>query len=191
MAQQKQGSAGFSRKLKLGAVKVIRRDISKAKISVDFDGFVGGLTVQAVDLAGQASKGQGFTSKPTHFEVADAEPGSLDVIIIPTMEANEDHIPVEWTEKGRNGRMNLAKLLALKQIQIPAGTRMEIELTAKDDSDFGPAILLRLKDAAFIPKKKGPSRKKKVPESPATGSTSASTPANVPAAKPVQTPAGA
>lgn len=98
----------------------------------------------------------------------------MNVIMVPTMVENEDHIPVEWTDKGRSGRINLAKVLTLKQIRIPAGTHMDIELTQVTDPDFGPAILLQLKDAPFVAKKKGTPHKKKT-QAPGSGSAETKT----------------
>jgi hypothetical protein len=63
--------------------------------------------------------------------------------------------------------LNFVKLFAAKQIVIPDGTRMMIELYEENDPDFGPAVGMKLKSAAFVPKKKGTPRKKKSTAPPA------------------------
>lgn len=174
MTRQHPGSAVALRKLKLGDVKVVKRNITKAKVVVDSDGSTGLISLQGVALVGDVSVNRGLTSKPSHFEVADAEQDSLDVILVPTMVEDEDHIAIDWIEKGRSARMGLSRLMTLKQIRIPAGTRMDIDLSPTTDPDFGPAILLHLKDAPFVAKKKGAPRKKKG-QAPAAGNSSAET----------------
>ena len=53
----------------------------------------------------------------------------------------------------RRIHINLAKLLTLKGIRIPEGTRMVIEMYPDKDSQYGHVVGLKLKDAQFVPKK--------------------------------------
>lgn len=77
------------------------------------------------------------------------------------MSPGEDHLEVQWLKKGKLAKINLARLMSLKQVVIPDGTRMTIEIYPEHDPDYGPVIGMKLQGAPCVPKKKGKPRKKK------------------------------
>lgn len=166
--------------LKLSEVKFYPRNYSDAYVRVDSDGYTGESTVKGAELVDEVSLAQHNKAKPTDFLVADSAKNPGDVICVPMMGGGEDYIELTWISKGRAFKLNLAKLLTLKEILVPEGTRMVISLYQDDDPDYGPVVGMKLKGAAFEPKQKGKPRKKKGDNPTAPGAPAASA---APAAK--------
>lgn len=154
--------------LKLSGVKFYPRNYADACIMVDGRGYVGNVRLAGADIIGDISAHHIHTSKPTHLILEDSVTSPGDVICFPTMTDSEDYLKLEWGSKGKTAKVNMAKLLALKQIMIPLGTSLVVELNYEEHASYGPVVVMKLNNPEFRPVK---SKKKQEPATGTKGNT--------------------
>lgn len=147
-----------NRVLKLGKVIHYQKNFKHAAIVVSGDGYMGEARAKAAKVISDCSRAQHIQEKAAYLMVVDAVDNPDDVLAVPTMAESADHVRLEWVRNGRQVRMNLGELLTLKEIAIPDGTNMVIDLYEHTDPEFGPCLGLRLKGARFEPVEKRKSK---------------------------------
>lgn len=148
-----------TRKLKLSTIKFYQKVYRGCVIIVRDRSYTGVFSAIAGELIGDLAEALGQSRKPAALDLYESKTEPADVVAVPAPEANADNLLLEWFEKGRRTRSDLGKLLASRQIDVPQGSRLVIELAPDQDPDLGQVIRIRLKGAQFEATKKGKPRK--------------------------------
>ena len=137
------------RTVRLSQIDFTPRNYLDANVTVDGRGWTAKTSWNGGKLISQTGLAQGTGPAPTHLRVVKSEKNPGEYVLVPTNEASSDYIAVEWYNKGRFARFHFGKLLALKKMQIPKGTRMVATLFPETDSEFGNVVGILLNNVEY------------------------------------------
>jgi hypothetical protein len=152
MADEKRGVPEDDREVRLSQVPFSPRNYSDATIAVDDTGWMAKSSRNGARVISQTGVAQGQTTAPTHFRVVKSEQDPTEYCLVPTNQESDDFIKLTWYKQGRAVRFHAGKLLALKGIDIPAGTRMVAKLFHAQDSKYGHVVGIHLNKVEYVPK---------------------------------------
>jgi hypothetical protein len=140
------------RLVRLSEVEFLPRHYKDASLTVDEDSWMAKSTRSGGRLISQTGEARGQTAAPSHLQVVKSEKDPSEYVLAPTNEESDDHIEVTWYDHGRFVRFHAGKLLQLKKIEIPEGTRMVVSLFPDTDSIYGQVVGIRLSVPKFVAK---------------------------------------
>jgi hypothetical protein len=138
------------RTVRLSEVDFSPRNYVDANVSVPARGWMAKTSRNGGKLVSQTGVAQGTGAAPTHLRVVRSETNPGEFVLVPTNEESTDHIAVQWIDQGRFAKFHFGKLLALKKMQIPKGTRMVATLFPARDSQYGNVVGVILNEVEFV-----------------------------------------
>lgn len=142
-------AAGGGRIIQLDSIQAVNKNYKGAKLVINSDGYVGVILALGCELIDDTANVRGLPAKPAYVTFADSSTHPGDVVGIPANEKGPNQIAIQHSEKGSKMAMNWSKLLFLKGIQIPEGTRMIVQMYPDNDPEYGPVVGFKLKGAEF------------------------------------------
>lgn len=108
-------------------------------------------TAKTAKLFADTGEANNEGRSPTWLLLADSKTHPPDLIGVVSNRESADALEMIWTDQGNTVAVKAKKLLALRGITIPRGTRMFISVYEDVDPDFGKVVGIRINSATFQP----------------------------------------
>lgn len=157
------------RRIRLSKVDAKPKSYRQLCMVVRFGSYQGLCRFRASKLIGDTAEAHGETRTISYLMPFDSEKVPGDVLLLPTNEASEDNLKVDWKKSGKEATVDMIKLLAHKKTTIPENSNMVIELYAETDPVYNEVIGMRFVGATFEAQKERPKKAGKGTQPPGTG----------------------
>lgn len=149
MAENENPVPENDRLVRLGEIDFSPRNYVDAIVTVPARGWTAKSSRNGGKLISQTGIAQGKGAAPTHLKVVKSEKTPGEYVFVPTNDDSPDHIKLTWYDQGRFVRFHFGKLLALKGLEIPKGTRMVASLFPEKDSAYGRVVGILLNEVKY------------------------------------------
>lgn len=139
------------RTVRLSEVEFVPKNYADANITVEERGYVAKASRNGSKLVSQTGVAQGTGAAPTHLQVVKSEKDPTEFVLVPTNDESADYIKLDWIDRGRFVRFHMGKLLKLKKMEIPKGTRLVANIFPETDSKYGNVVGILLNEVDYVP----------------------------------------
>jgi|GEM_PF-5751933 len=160
-ADPNSGAPQGRRKVKLSEVPFQPKTVKGCDLRVRYQSYRAVTKYLSAKLIKETAQSLGVPPAPGFLILWESHRVPGDYHLEPTMVESNDHMEVDWTEKGTVARIDMTKLLSHHAVEIPKETNLVIDVYPDTDIDGRPVIGLAWSKVRFVPitaKKKEPEK---------------------------------